>query len=160
MEIKNLSTSEPVPKIYVVVAGCRWFNNVEFIFAHLDHYLRNRCKDNCVIVSGLATGPDSIAIDWAKSRGFDWLEFPADWAAAPRAAGMIRNGEMAKIGTHLIAFWDFKSRGTEDMIKRAVKKDMRVEIVKIGVELCLGKKLQSLSWRKWKNSSQEVQTRH
>ena len=131
MEPSSPSKSEKPPKIYVIVAGCRWFNVSEFVFAKLDRLLKNRCREDCVIVSGLAKGPDSIAIEWAKARGFDWLEFPADWDASPRGAGYIRNGEMAKIGTHLIALWDFRSKGTEDMIKRATKKDMHVVIVKI-----------------------------
>ena len=131
MESSKPSNSEKQPKIFVIVAGCRWFNDVELVFAKLDHLLKNRCREDCVIVSGLAKGPDSIAIEWAKARGFEWLEFPADWKASPRGAGHIRNGEMAKVGTHLIAFWDFRSKGTEDMIKRATNKDLHVVIVKI-----------------------------
>lgn len=42
--------------------------------------------------------------------------FPADWDRHGRAAGPIRNCQMAQYADALIAIWDGKSRGTKNMI--------------------------------------------
>lgn len=71
------------------------------------------------IVAGAASGTDTVAIDWAKARGADWIEYPAEWERyGIRHAGKIRNQQMLdeekpQIG---IAFPGF--RGTRDMIRR------------------------------------------
>lgn len=46
------------------------------------------------IISGKATGVDSVAIDWAVANGCSWEEYPADWKTHGRSAGPIRNAEM------------------------------------------------------------------
>lgn len=57
---------------------------------------------------------------------------PADWDTHGKAAGPIRNEEMAKAGADLcIAIWDGKSRGTLDMIKRATQHGIPVRIVPV-----------------------------
>jgi hypothetical protein len=46
-------------------------------------------------------------------------EFPANWVEHGRAAGPIRNGQMADYADALIAVWDGKSKGTGNMINQA-----------------------------------------
>lgn len=38
---------------------------------------------------------------------------------------------MAGYGTHLLAFWDGKSRGTKNMIGEAEKRDLPVRVVRL-----------------------------
>ena len=62
--------------------------------------------------------------------------FPADWKRFKRAAGPIRNEEMAKSGDRLLALWDGESRGTMSMIRLALKHglDVHVYIFRNGVK--------------------------
>lgn len=57
---------------------------------------------------------------------------PADWQKHGKAAGPIRNSQMAEMGDALIAIWDGRSRGTKDMIDKARRRGLRVAVV--GVE--------------------------
>jgi len=71
------------------------------------------------VVSGGARGVDSLGERWAKENNTPVKRFPANWDKHGRGAGPIRNDEMANYAEALIAIWDGKSKGTEDMIKRA-----------------------------------------
>jgi hypothetical protein len=68
------------------------------------------------VVHGGCRGVDSLAHD-AFDGLFPVKVFPADWKAHGRAAGPIRNREMAQYADALIAIWDGKSRGTANMIE-------------------------------------------
>ena len=80
------------------------------------------------VVSGKARGVDTLGEKWAKVVGVPVKEFPADWDTHGRAAGYIRNKEMAKYGDRLVAIWDGKSSGTKHMINLAKKYDLEVYI--------------------------------
>lgn len=90
--------------------------------------------DQITIVHGGAFGADYLARECALDY-LGWREeiHNPDWNAHGKAAGPIRNEEMAKAGADLcLAFWDGKSRGTLDMITRAVKHGIPVRIVPRG----------------------------
>lgn len=71
-----------------------------------------------VLVHGGASGADHLADDWAMGRDVLIEEHKADWDVHGRAAGPIRNQEMADAGASLcIAFPGGK--GTADMKRRA-----------------------------------------
>ena len=57
-------------------------------------------------------------------------EFPADWERHGKAAGYIRNREMAQNADALVAFWDGESRGTKSMIDLAKEYDLAVRVLK------------------------------
>ena len=46
-----------------------------------------------------------------------------------KAAGMVRNAEMAKCSDALIAFWDGESSGTRHMINFARKRGLDISII-------------------------------
>jgi len=76
------------------------------------------------IVSGGASGVDEGAKNLTQSsmssyfalkiRG-KYKEFPADWDAYGKAAGPIRNRQMAKYSDALLLVWDGKSKGSANM---------------------------------------------
>lgn len=79
-------------------------------------------NERYAFISGDAwRGPDRMIIDWAKENGEKCFEFPADWDEYGKAAGHIRNGEMRKVLTHLLVFWDGESKGTKEMIDNTIK---------------------------------------
>jgi len=78
------------------------------------------------VVSGKARGADIFGEIWANEHGIPVKEFPADWDKFGRAAGPIRNGQMAEYGDALIAFLAPGSKGTKNMIEQAQKKGLFV----------------------------------
>jgi hypothetical protein len=83
-----------------------------------------------VLVTGGATGVDTLAGDWATGvflrEGRPQLEVhPADWDTHGKSAGPIRNQEMAALGADLcVAFAG--GPGTADMRARATKRGIAV----------------------------------
>lgn len=99
----------------VIIAGGRDFECQKLAFECLDG-LRNIDVE---IVCGGARGADALGEYWATVFNKPVKYFPADWDKYGKAAGHIRNKQMAEYGTHLIAFWDGKSKGTKNMIENA-----------------------------------------
>lgn len=101
----------------VIIAGGREYNDYPTLKKYCDHVLQN--KSGIIIVSGKAKGADSLGEKYAKEKNFPIAEFPAKWETLGRAAGFIRNKEMAQYADALIAFWNKKSKGTKHMINIA-----------------------------------------
>lgn len=119
----------------VIIAGGRDFKNYKLLKEKCDIILRETVVTE--IVSGKQMSEDSDGNKWgadylgelyAKEKGFPVKPFPADWTKYGKAAGPIRNKEMAVYADYLIAFWDGKSTGTKDMIEKmkAQNKSYRV----------------------------------
>lgn len=68
------------------------------------------------VVSGGAQGVDASGEAIAELHGIPVKVFRADWKKHGKAAGPIRNAEMASYADALVAVWDGKSRGTGNMI--------------------------------------------
>lgn len=84
------------------------------------------------VVCGMAKGVDMMGYRYAQEHGIPVKEFPANWNKHGRAAGPIRNKEMADYADALIALWDGESRGTKNMIDLANRQGLKV-YVKRGV---------------------------
>jgi hypothetical protein len=80
------------------------------------------------IVSGCATGADSVAIDWAVVNWCHWLEFPAEWDKHGKKAGFIRNQKMLDEGKPDVVIAFPGGNGTKDMIRRAEAAGVKVII--------------------------------
>ena len=50
------------------------------------------------IISGMASGADTFAVEWAARFGFPLRAFPAEWDKHGRSAGPIRNQRMLDEG--------------------------------------------------------------
>lgn len=75
-----------------------------------------------MVVSGTATGPDKIGEYYAKLTNIDIAQFPAQWDSHSKAAGIVRNDEMADFADAAIILWDGKSRGTKHMTEAMRKR--------------------------------------
>lgn len=114
----------------LIVAGSRSITDFESVCRHLDkHALPLAGGQPIEVVSGTAKGVDQLGERWARERGFEITHFPADWKRHGRAAGYRRNTQMAERATHLIAFWDGKSRGTMHMVRIAREKGLWVKVI-------------------------------
>ena len=85
---------------------------------------------NVIIVSGHASGADSLGEKFAEDHNLQCELHPANWELYGKAAGPIRYEEMAEVADALIAFWDGKSPGTKSMISLARRKGLQVAVVR------------------------------
>lgn len=77
----------------------------------------------------MAKGADLLGKKYAEEKRYVVRRMPADWDKHGRAAGPIRNKQMAQSADALIAFWDGKSKGTENMINLAKEYGLKVRVV-------------------------------
>ena len=121
--------------VKLIIAGGRNFNDYNRLECEVNEFIFDITTGNDVkiqIISGGAKGADFLGEKFAKENGFEVVSKKADWNKYGKAAGPIRNTEMAKIGTHLIAFWDGRSKGTKHMIQEAHKRGLKVSEIKYG----------------------------
>ena len=117
--------------IRIIIAGGREFSDAAMLTAKVDQLIANLDPRSIEIVSGMARGADLLGWRYAEQRGLRRKAFPADWDTLPRyAAGFERNAVMAWYSSHLIAFWDGRSRGTSDMIELAQREGLDIRVVK------------------------------
>lgn len=109
----------------VIIAGGRDFNNKVFFLEsmkevewHITH-----------VVSGMASGADTLAVEYANENNLELAQFWAEWNFYGRSAGPIRNRQMAKFADALVAFWDGKSRGTKNMIDTMIELKKPVKVI-------------------------------
>jgi hypothetical protein len=114
-------------KMRLIVAGSRDVADVALVYDELDK-VRYDIEE---LYSGGCSGPDSIARHWCAGRGVSgYRAFVADWNQHGKAAGPIRNQQMVSTGaTHLLAFQKNKSKGTQDIINRAIKAGLWVKVI-------------------------------
>jgi hypothetical protein len=101
------------------------------------------------VISGNAEGADKLGERFAKENGIKLSARPADWPKYGKAAGPIRNEEMANEAECLIALWDGISKGTKHMIQIAKAKGLKIYIkyekpVNPNVGLLIGPKTKKL----------------
>lgn len=96
----------------IAVVGSRTFSD----YILLKSVLNLAAKYGFVteIVSGGAQGADSLAKKYAQEHNVSYKEFPAQWDIYGKSAGFIRNKLIVEYCDMVIAFWDGKSRGTND----------------------------------------------
>lgn len=107
----------------VLIAGTRTFNKPFSGGKELYYFLRH--DEVSEVVSGHSGNADLFGEDWAKARNIPVKIFEADWSKHGKAAGPIRNTEMAEYleaGDKAVIFWDGESKGAKDMAKKAKQK--------------------------------------
>lgn len=109
-----------------IIAGSRDISDVSRVKATIKHAVKFNGLEVTEVVCGCAAGVDEIGKQWAEGNGIPVKQFPADWQKHGKAAGPIRNREMAEYADALIAIWDGKSRGTANMIEEAEKHGLKV----------------------------------
>lgn len=114
----------------VIIAGGRDFNDYSLLKSKCDNILSEVSETaQIVIISGTAQGADKLGEKYAEEKGYEIERHPALWDKHGKAAGPIRNLEMAENADALIAFWDGKSRGTQNMISIAKNKKMMNRVI-------------------------------
>ena len=128
---KRIVESGQYPEFKLIVAGGRDFDSYGRVSEEINHLANGELAERAVsIVSGMARGADRMAFQFAKENNVQVYEFPADWGTHGKAAGHIRNAEMAKFADGLLAFWDGKSRGTANMIQTMERMGKPVRVIR------------------------------
>lgn len=81
------------------------------------------------IIQGGARGADRMAREWAETFRVPYREFPANWDRDGKAAGPIRNQRMIDEGKPDLVIAFPGGSGTADMVRRARRAKIRVEMV-------------------------------
>jgi hypothetical protein len=118
----------------LIIAGSRNFEDYQLLESSLDEFIELHSLGDpdpgVIIISGLAKGADLLGVQYAKQRGYQVEEFPANWKLG-RSAGPKRNLEMAKSANACIVFWDGVSKGTANMISMANRYQLKLQVIKI-----------------------------
>lgn len=117
----------------VIIAGSRTIFGSNGLVA-VEEAVRRSGFEITEVVSGMAKGVDTLGEEWANERGIPIKGKPANWEKFGRAAGPIRNGEMALYADALIAVWDGKSAGTRDMISQMKRNKKPVFVYNVNSE--------------------------
>ena len=115
----------------IIIAGGRDFLNEDMFNLHVGKILQKIYTPlGLTIISGGATGADTMAIDYAIYHNHNYRVLEANWDKYGLSAGYKRNQKMADVSTFLIAFWDGISDGTGNMIEIADEMDIETVVVR------------------------------
>ena len=131
--IKDRPKADLTTKEYrLVIAGSRDFNDYTLLSKAVDKHLGDKVDNaKIIIISGTAPGADQLGERYAKERGYKLECYPADWGHYGKAAGPVRNMNMANVADDVIVFWDGESSGTKNMIETAKAKSIPCTVVEI-----------------------------
>lgn len=97
--------------IYAIV-GTRTFGDYEKLCNTIGHI-----QDMEHIVSGGATGTDSLAERYCREHNIPITIIRPEWSKYGKSAGPIRNRLIVEASDVVVAFWDYKSPGTKSTIR-------------------------------------------
>lgn len=121
------------------IIGSRTFKDQNRGFLEINEY--RKIHNVVAIVSGVSiddkydNGADTIGRNYAREFKIKYIGFPAQWDDMSEPcvtkynrygkpynalAGFKRNTDIVKNSTHILAFWDGKSKGTKDSIDKAI----------------------------------------
>ncbi len=112
----------------VSITGSR---TISISFSDIEAHLP---ADTTAIVSGGASGVDSVAACFARVRGLELSVIRPDYSgsAISRIAPLARNTDIISQADYCIFFWDGFSRGTKDTVSKAVKSGKHGKVIVIG----------------------------
>ena len=99
----------------VIIAGPRDFED----YAEVVKAVEASGFEITEVVSGCARGVDKLGERWAHEHSIPVKQFPAHWTRYGKAAGQLRNKEMAAYAEGLVALWNGASKGPGGMIRIA-----------------------------------------
>lgn len=131
------------------VFGTRTYTNRKRVYFELDEFRKihkvSEIVSGCAVDDEKATGVDAIARDYALEKGIHYKGFAADWKDLSEPcrikvgpygeynalAGFKRNTKIADYSDEGLAFWDHKSPGTADTLRKFEDRRKKVKTVRI-----------------------------
>lgn len=116
-----------IPASTLAIVGSRTLTDYEFVKDELNYFFTSWYVSD--IITGGAVGADSWGELYARQSNIPVTIIRPDYTKYGKGAPFIRNTTIAEKCNLMVAFWDGQSRGTEDVIKKAVKLGKRVTII-------------------------------
>ena len=117
----------------VLICGSRFYTRYEKVLHYIRRLKATSVHGDIVIIAGGARGADALAVKAAIACGLPFREYPAQWEKYGKKAGPIRNQtmlDMEKPGLVVAFHEDIEnSKGTKDMVSRASKSGVPVEVI-------------------------------
>jgi len=114
----------------LAIVGSRNFSDYELFKKSIsDNYDIN---DIDCIISGGATGADSLGKRFATENNISLIEYLPEWDKYGKSAGFKRNELIWTQADEGIAFWDGVSKGTQHSFKLAEKLNKKIIIIQEG----------------------------
>jgi len=126
--LATITRKEPMEQaVRLIVAGGRYISDANLVF----DTIRGSQMIPELIISGGCSGVDKFGEMFAKEHNIEIVRFLADWNKHGKAAGPIRNRQMAKFASEnnngaLILVWDGSSRGSKNMLENAMKYKLKI----------------------------------
>lgn len=130
IEEVDSSTMDMKPEYKVILVVSSSFDDYGLYKEKVLYYLSDKLKTHSVVIlTGASKYTD--ALTYKLSEEIDFIREPheADWAKYGQGAINKSNDEMTSSADALIAFWDGKSPGINNMIKHANKKGIIVKVI-------------------------------
>jgi hypothetical protein len=108
----------------VAVIGSR--NAEGFDINRIGEHLPEQCTQ---IISGGAAGVDSAAELYALEHGIAFRKILPDYGQHGRRAPIVRDTQIVREAELVLAFWDFRSRGTSFTISECIRLGVPVRII-------------------------------
>ncbi|MCL2069023.1 MAG: DUF2493 domain-containing protein [Oscillospiraceae bacterium] len=110
----------------VAVIGSR--NAENFDMNRIGEYLPEDCT---LIISGGAPGVDTAAERYAHEHGIAFHKILPDYDSHGRRAPIVRDTQIVRESQLVLAFWDFRSRGTSFTISECIRLGVPVRVISI-----------------------------
>ena len=112
----------------VAIVGSRDFVDYEYFKEKVSSTLEKWGLEEIQVISGGATGTDSMAQKWALENTIRIRVFPANWKKYGKYAGPHRNTKIIDHSQYCIAFPSQKGKGTQDTMEKAIKKNIPLKV--------------------------------
>ena len=124
-----VETTAEADSMKVLVCGGRNYGDSAAVYSALMAIYEREPYDTLIIIQGgCPTGADAIARHWCIAHYVPYINVPADWAKHGKSAGPIRNQRMIDVYEPDMVLAFPGGKGTADMVLRAEKSAIRVEL--------------------------------
>lgn len=110
----------------VAIVGSRNIENEEKVYQLLCRYIPANTTE---IVSGGATGIDTLAEIYAEKNNLHLTVFKPDYKSFGKRAPLVRNEEIIRYAQYVLAFWDGSSHGTAHTVATCVTLGVPVKVI-------------------------------
>lgn len=114
----------------IAVVGTRNYDDYDHFVGWIKYYTQN-IANVCFVSGGAKSGRDALIKRYAEENEMYIIEHFPQYSVYGKAAPLHRNTLIVNDAEMMIAFWDGKSKGTNDAIEKAKEKGIPIRIVNI-----------------------------